>query len=620
MIQNLKLVIWDLDDTFWRGTLSEGDVCPIESNLRLVRALTDRGVMNAICSKNDAAPALRRLEEMGVRDNFVFPSIDWSPKGQRVAGLIRDMGLRSINCLFVDDNTVNLNEAKYYSPELQIGEPVILEELHQWVNDTPITDAGHKRLHQYQVLEQKQQAKASAGDNLAFLYESQTQVSLHTDCTNVADRLFEMVHRTNQLNFTKLRSSREEFDALLADRDAQCGYVTVKDKFGDYGIVGFYAVKDGRLLHFLFSCRTIGQGVEQWVYSMLDCPELTVVGEVVNGVEKTDAPKWINQKSSDELSVPERLTAKNSAAKIVFKGGCDLKSMCDYLLSDYVIREFTYIGRVRGNNIENTYHTTNLLSLPFMDKAERRRYLDEYVFADEEMFDTHVYDSDLSILFIGTMIEPNLGVYRHNETGRRIAFCEYSHPLTDPAEWQAYMDGSIFNADNHFTREWLAHFAETHAFLGPLTPEQILDEYKQVFAKMGARTRLCLLLGSETPFLKEPKKHYLGREKVYRRVNELLRQWASEEPRVLLIDFNNYIHGQEDFHDNINHFQRRVYYQAAEQANRYISELTGEKLETKGKLYLRFREFVEQWSETGFYQTRFWHYMRIPYVWLRERL
>ena len=49
----IKLVIWDLDDTFWKGTLSEGPIVSIAENIQLVRDLTDRGIVNSICSKND---------------------------------------------------------------------------------------------------------------------------------------------------------------------------------------------------------------------------------------------------------------------------------------------------------------------------------------------------------------------------------------------------------------------------------------------------------------------------------------------------------------------------------------------------------------------------------------
>ena len=55
----IKLVIWDLDDTFWKGTLSEGPIVSIAENIQLVRDLTDRGIVNSICSKNDYEPTVQ---------------------------------------------------------------------------------------------------------------------------------------------------------------------------------------------------------------------------------------------------------------------------------------------------------------------------------------------------------------------------------------------------------------------------------------------------------------------------------------------------------------------------------------------------------------------------------
>ena len=52
-ISKIKLVVWDLDDTFWSGTISEGEIKPSADNIQLVRDLTDCGIINSICSKND---------------------------------------------------------------------------------------------------------------------------------------------------------------------------------------------------------------------------------------------------------------------------------------------------------------------------------------------------------------------------------------------------------------------------------------------------------------------------------------------------------------------------------------------------------------------------------------
>lgn len=612
----IKLVIWDLDDTFWKGTLSEGPIEFIPSNVELVKTLTDCGVINTICSKNDEAPVREKLQEIGLENYFVFCSINWLPKGNRIHQLIIDMGLRAPNCLFLDDNIVNINEALHYTPELMTAEPDAIASLKLYFDKSEKTDIKHKRLQQYQVLEQKQNAKASASDNLSFLYESNTQVEICHDCHNQLDRIHELVNRSNQLNYTKKRSSKEEIQELLSEPEIKAGYVKVKDKFGDYGTVGFYAIKNDTLIHFLFSCRTIGQGVEQYVYATIGYPQLTIVGEVVNSVTMDEPPSWINQKFFDNTVLDEKI----SGVKILFKGGCDLTNLTAYLNTTDVIEEFAYISKKRKNYVEHQYHCTNLLSFPFMTKEERKTYLDEYIFGDEDMFDTHIYDKDLAIAFLGIMIDPHLGVYRKKGTNHRIAFGESYHPLTNPQKWDDYINGTIFTADNHFTKDWLMNFSDTHEFLGALTPIEIIHELKKIFSMMSPNAKLCLLLGSETAFEKEENETYYGREKIYKQLNDFVRAWAQEEERVLIIDFNKFIHSQEDFTNNINHFQRRVYYEAATEANQIISAITGEKLRQRSKCFLRIRNWADELSNTGFFQTKLWHFMRIPYIWIKSKL
>lgn len=615
-ITKIKLIIWDLDDTFWNGTLSEGSISPIQDNITLVKDLTDRGIISSICSKNNYSEAVNKLSELGIIDYFVFKSINWEPKGQRISSLIKDMGLRPINCVFIDDNPVNLNEAKFYSKDLIVAGPEILTEIGNQIHVLSNNDTRHSRLNNYKVLEKKLDAKASFSDNTAFLYDSNTEVEIHSDCIDNIDRIYELIIRTNQLNFTKLRCSKEELLELLTNTSTSSGYVTVKDKFGDYGIVGFYAIRNNRLIHFLFSCRTIGQGVEQYVYAKIGYPELVVVGEVINSVSRIEAPAWINQNKDSQTC---KGITKNTS-KVLFKGGCDLTNVSTYLNTSNVIEEFTYIGAKRVNNIEHHNHTTNILSFPFLSQTEREQYLADYIFADEQMFDTHLFDKDLSIAFIGTMIEPNLGIYKNKTTGRRIAFGESNHPLTDPAEWENYISGEIFTNDNKFSEEWLQHFSKTHEFLGCLSPEEIVDEYKRVFELMSNDAYLCLLLGSETPFLKETNPNYFGRSEVYKHINRLLRKWAEQNHRILIIDFNDYIHGQNDFTNNINHFERRVYYSAAVAANRLISTITGNKFQRKSKFYLWVKTQIDHIGNTGFFQTRFYSIVNKPYYFIRNLL
>ena len=611
----IKLIIWDLDDTFWKGTLSEGPVSPIQENISLLRSLTDHGVVNSICSKNDKEQTIAKLKELKVNDLFVFKSIDWTPKGQRLSKLIMDMGLRPVNCLFLDDNIVNLNEAIFYEKDLMIAEPTIIPELIAYFDNLPANDINHNRLKNYQVLEQKQLAKEHASDNMEFLYSSNTRVEIKHDCLAHLDRIYELVNRTNQLNYTKLRSTKEEIEQICQDKSIDTGYVEVRDNFGEYGIVGFYAVQNNKCIHFLFSCRTIGQGVEQFVYAMLNYPQLEVVGEVVNPVTKNPVPKWINQTGHEEETA---VHLKKSHMKVVLKGACDLKVMSEYLQTDSVIEEFTYTGREKGNWIEHQNHSVNYLQWHFLPDSTKQELLKECIFNDEEMYKTSIYDNDISIIFLSTLIEPNLGIYRRKKDGICIAFGEYLYPLTDPQNWESYINGEIFDAQNKFSIEWFEEFSQKYEFIGNLSPEQIINQAKELLNKVNPHTKVCYILGSEVPFKKNTQKNYEGRNLVYKAVNDLFREYAIKEDRLLLIDLNKIIRGQNDFTNNINHFNRRVYYEIASIANDYIGKLTGEKLTQKSKFYLVFMSLIDMIGNTGFFQTKIWHLIRKPYIFLKR--
>ncbi|HEY1451314.1 MAG TPA: HAD-IIIC family phosphatase, partial [Solirubrobacteraceae bacterium] len=245
----LKLVIWDLDDTLWRGTLSEQEVELDEGRAEVVRSLNRRGIVNSICSKNDPDVARERLQREGLWEQFVFPSIDWSPKGQRVSQLIEDMQLRAANVLFVDDNVGNLQEARFFAPELQIAPPELLSELLSLPQAQGKDDRALSRLEQYRLLERKVSDRdRAAGSNEDFLRSCDIRIELAEPTEQDLERLRELVNRSNQLNFTKSRFTEQELLALLSENNGRrTGYVRVHDRYGDYGVCGFYSLHEGRL-------------------------------------------------------------------------------------------------------------------------------------------------------------------------------------------------------------------------------------------------------------------------------------------------------------------------------------------------------------------------------------
>lgn len=578
----IKLVIWDLDDTFWHGTLSEDKIVKDDNNVLLIKQLTDCGIINSICSKNAKDKAMDKLRELQVADYFVFNSIDWTPKGERIARMIAEMHLRPVNTLFIDDNVVNLNEAKFYSPDLVIATPDIIPLLLSFVNKHHLKGKKYSRLEKYKVLESKQQFRFSCSTNIDFLYSTKTVVKIKRDCILYIDRIYELVQRTNQLNYTKKRCSKEELTLMFSDSSFDCGYIQVSDRFGNYGIVGFFAIKNHVCEHFLFSCRTIGQGVEQYVYSKLDYPNIVIKGEVVSELKRIPAPKWINQEDSatSDISSDSKHHSKESDEKVVFLGPCDLKALISFIQhTDNIITELTYISSVQNNSIQHGNHSINYLNLPFYTEKQREIINKECIFNDDGIFHTHIYDKDVKLVVISSLNEAHLGVYQKKNSEFKIAFAPYIYPITDKENWKYYLEERPY--DNKYTLEWLEEFSSKYIFRGRLSPSEYIENLQILLTKISPKAHVCVMLGSEIPFPNEKDPTYKNRHLDHKLFNSKIKEFEKAEPRIHVLDINDCVAGSDEYMDIINHFQRIVYYRAYEKLNVIVKSLVGKNLKKR---------------------------------------
>lgn len=404
-LNKIKLIIWDLDETFWKDTISEEEVVIVDEHCKFIKHLTDRGIMNSICSKNDFDQVRSRLESEGLWDYFVFPSIDWTPKGKRIADIITKMSLRPVNVLFIDDNPMNLNEAKYYLPDLNVMHIDNIEEIIDESGSVGKDDRQHKRLKQYHQLEKKVEASSHFESTDEFLLQSEITVTIENDCAQRLGRIHEMVERTNQLNFTKLRSSMEELRNTVENPSMECGVVSAKDKYGDYGVVGFYALdrEKNSLLHFLFSCRTMGMGIEQYVYEMLHFPALEIHGDVSATLERVQKVHWIKQSKGKGLSLPKEETCLNDKdiCRILLKGPCDMDSVLPYLGKNSGCKletEFNYVDS-RGVAITAMNHTEMIKAADTLTDYEQNMLLRDAPFLEAGVFETKLKGGDYDIVF-----------------------------------------------------------------------------------------------------------------------------------------------------------------------------------------------------------------------------
>jgi FkbH-like protein len=572
-LKTIKLIIWDLDDTFWEGILSEGGAKLPPQNARLIKDLTDCGIINSICSKNEFEPTKQHLQDLGVWDLFVFPSINWESKGPQLKEKLDKMALRPVNVLFLDDNPSNLGEARHYLPDIQIAGPEVIDEIIDQTAVLEKKDLNHKRLNQYKILEEKDTVSRTYSNNEAFLYDSRIQVEMHYDCVEQIQRLHELLMRSNQLNYTKKRISIEELESVLTNPKYNCGYVTVKDRFGDYGIVGFYAVIDNRLEHFLFSCRTMGQKIEQWVYAQLGFPELEVVGEVRTKLNKSECPGWINIDGEDHLEKsPDK--AEELHCRILLKGPCDLSHSQVYIKgTDAFDTEYTYVNEVNGQIIDAQNHSVHIEGLKTYSEDDKRQIVEDCIFVDPVMLtESGFFTKDYDVIFLSTLIESSYYIYQKKGTNIRVVF-NGEQLMTDPNNWDGYCDGSIRNGDNHFTRAYLKEFSDKYECIGQTTPESYIGFLRKCLQWLPEKTNLCLILGAtNSNYDKEDKnnKHKL--------LNEAIIKFAEQQPRIHYIEIDSCIHDLSDFDGDIDHFSNRVYYEIAQSMIRVIQQVTGRKI------------------------------------------
>jgi len=594
-VNKIKLIIWDLDETFWEGTLSEGEVRMKDICLQIVKISTAKGIVNAICSKNEEKDVASVLNDAQIADFFVFNSIDWTPKGKRIKSMLSNMGLRSANTLFLDDNQNNIGEALFYNKDLMTLEPTNDNLLHLFneIKKMEGSSKGAGRLESYKQLEKKYKAKSEFSSNEEFLFSCNMRVDIQYDCLNQLDRISELVLRTNQLNYTKNRSSIDELRAVMQDKDYKCGYVKAQDNFGDYGIIGFFAlfIPDNNLKHFLFSCRTIGQGVEQYVYSKLDFPHLTVVGDVISMVDKKSCPKWINQEVNADA---EKSFNKLDDVRILFKGPCDLMALTKYLKvkRGIIDTEFTYVGE-KNNVIESHNHSVSMRALYDYSNQEKEKLVNDCIFMDKDYYKSNLFTKEYDFIFLSSLQEPGMGIYQKKGTQLYVPFANAVYPLTDKRFWSDYIHGRVYHGMNRFSEEFLSWFSDNYVFIGSNTPSQYIENIDYIISKTDAHTRFIIFLGSEIPFLKEDSEAYENRHVQNKSFNDAIREYANKSNgKVLLIDVNKYIKGQADFYDSISHFSLNVYYQIAQDMIRLINDSTGGEFVEKRGRFVVIKEYI----------------------------
>lgn len=272
-----KCVVWDLDNTLWSGVLVEDGVANLRINtaaVNVIKKLDERGIIHSIASKNNADEALEALEHFGIREYFLAPQISWGPKSAAITQIAQQLNIGKDLLIFIDDQPFERAEVEAAHENVRV---LTDESIDQLLNmpefDVPVTDESCQRRLMYREAEQRDAAFQDAGVGfIDFLRSCQLQLTICNLDDGNCDRVHELSQRTNQLNYSGRAVTRTELDRLRHDPADSAGFVlSCRDKFGDYGIIGFAVVDFGKASvdHFFMSCRVQHKKVDHAFFGWL---------------------------------------------------------------------------------------------------------------------------------------------------------------------------------------------------------------------------------------------------------------------------------------------------------------------------------------------------------------
>jgi FkbH-like protein len=297
-----KVLITDLDNTLWGGVVGEDGVDGLQVGAgtavgeahaayqEYLVELKSRGVLLAVCSKNnsaDAAEVFARRTMPLRREDFSGWMVNWEDKVENLRALARMLNVGLDSFVFVDDNPAERARVRAALPEVAVPElPTEPAEFITCLNQRrffePLTVSAEDRQRHgaYQANLQRAESQQGAASVEDFLCGLEMTGERESFSEKNRERVAQLLARTNQWNLTTRRHGAAELTALGARPDVLTQAFRLGDRFGDNGLVGLWiAIARGgaaggfapewEIDSWLMSCRVIGRGLEDLMFNAL---------------------------------------------------------------------------------------------------------------------------------------------------------------------------------------------------------------------------------------------------------------------------------------------------------------------------------------------------------------
>ena len=286
-----KCAIVDLDNTLWGGVIGDDGLEGIQIGelgqghaftefQTWLKELKNRGVMLAVCSKNDEAnakePFLRHPEMVLKLDDFSAFVANWEDKASNIRRIQKELNIGLDSMVFFDDNPFERNLVRTMLPEVEVpelpedpAEYTAFARMQNLFDTNSYSDEDRVRTERY--LAEKSRTELSAGiDNYDDYLKAlgMKAVCAPFDAFHIP-RIAQLTQRSNQFNLRTVRYSEQEIEEIAANPRYVTRYYTLRDRFGEHGLIAVVILekRENELFvnEWLMSCRVLKRGMEQFI-------------------------------------------------------------------------------------------------------------------------------------------------------------------------------------------------------------------------------------------------------------------------------------------------------------------------------------------------------------------
>lgn len=290
-----KCLVLDLDNTLWGGVIGDDGVQnlllgrdhPVGEAFvdfqRYVKNLRRRGIILAVCSKNDVENAKEGFSHpdsiLKLEDFSVFRA-NWSPKPENIREIAAELNIGLDSIVFIDDNPTERAIVTDQLPDVatpDVGSNIarfaeILEAEHYFDVYKVVSDDLNRAAY-YSSNAQRSSYQADFLNYGEFLASLGMTAEIASFSSVYLERITQLINKTNQFNLTTKRYTIAEIEAISKDSTCITLYGRLADRFGDNGLVsvltGRIAGEELEVDLWLMSCRVLNREMELAMFDAL---------------------------------------------------------------------------------------------------------------------------------------------------------------------------------------------------------------------------------------------------------------------------------------------------------------------------------------------------------------